>query len=235
MAKETDPAKMNRRQQLRETYRMTKETDKRIGLWLLGAFVIAGALGFGIFWILPGSGTFGLVVSIIGAILFGTLAMMIIFSRRAQKAAYNRLAGQPGAAARTLTMLRRGWKTDDMIGFTKQQDLVHRVVGPPGIVLVGEGNPNRLRQLMLSERRKHERVAAEVPITEVYVGDEDGQVPLPKLIKHIQKLGRNVKPAEMTDVLQRLKALDSHRGKVPIPKGPVPTSMKGQRGNLRGR
>ena len=230
-----DPAKMSRRRQIVETYKMTKETDRVIGLWMLGAFLVGGGIGFGIFWILPGSGTFALVIAIIGGVLLGALAAMIVFSRRAQRAAYNRLAGQIGAAARALTMLRRGWKTDEMIGFNKQQDLVHRVVGPPGIILVGEGNPNRLRQLMNSERKRHERVAADAPIHEIVVGDDEGQVPLKKLVRHVQKLGRQVKPAEMTDILARLKALDAQRGKLPMPKGPVPTSMKGMRSQMRGR
>ena len=39
----------------------------------------------------------------------------------------------------------------------------------------------------------------------------------------------------MTDLLYRIKALDANRSNIPLPKGPVPTSMKGQRGNLRGR
>jgi hypothetical protein len=234
-SKSDEPAKTSRRRQVIETYKMTKETDRVIGLWMLGAFLIAGAIGFGIFWILPGTGTFALVISIIGGAMFGLLGMMIIFSRRAQRAAYNRLEGQIGAAARALTMLKRGWKTDEMIGFNKQQDLVHRVVGPPGIVLVGEGNPNRLRQLMQGERRRHERVAADIPIHEIVVGGDEGQVPLSKLTRRVQKLGRQVKPAEMTDVLARLKALDAARPKVPMPKGPVPTSMKGMRSQMRGR
>jgi len=234
-SKTDDPAKMSRRRQIIETYRMTKETDRAIGLWMLGALLVFGAIGFGIFWILPGSGTFALVIAIVGGVLFGALAAMIIFSRRAQRAGYNRLSGQVGAAARALTMLRRGWKTDEMVGFNKQQDLVHRVVGPPGIVLVGEGNPNRLKQLMLSERRRHERVAADTPIHEVVVGDGEGQVPLPKLVRHVQKLGRQVKPAEITDILARIKALDAQRPKLPMPKGPIPTSMKGMRSQMRGR
>jgi hypothetical protein len=49
------------------------------------------------------------------------------------------------------------------------------------------------------------------------------------------KLPKAVKPAEMTDILNRLKALDANRPAIPMPKGPVPTSMKGLRGNLRGR
>jgi hypothetical protein len=145
------------------------------------------------------------------------------------------MEGQPGAAAAALRMLRRGWKTDPAVAFTKQQDVVHRVVGPPGIVLIGEGNPNRLRQLLATERRKHERVAAETPIHEVVCGNGEGEVPLPKLAKHVQKLGRAVKPAEMTDILNRIKALDANRSSIPLPKGPIPTSMKGLRGNLRGR
>ncbi len=231
----TDPSEMSRRQQIVATYKMTKQTDKRIGLWMLGSFLLFGGLGFAIFYFLPGDGVIGWVMSVIGGLLLGFLGMMIVFSRRAQRTAYARMSGQPGAAASALTMLKRGWKSDPVIAFTKQQDVVHRVVGPPGIVLVGEGNPHRVRQLMLSERRKHERVAAETPIHEVLVGEGEGQVPLAKLVRHVTKLGRQVKPAELTDVLNRLKALDANRSAIPMPKGPVPTSMKGMRGNMRGR
>ncbi|NYJ01721.1 TM2 domain-containing membrane protein YozV [Nocardioides thalensis] len=231
-----DPSTMSRRQQIVETFKMSRQVDKAIGWWMLGAFLLFGGAGFAVFYfLLPGSGTFALVMAIIAGLLIGLLAMMIVFSRRAQKAAYTRMEGQVGAGARALTMLRRGWTTEQMIGFTKQQDLVHRVVGPPGIVLVGEGNPSRLRALLASERRKHERVAAEYPVHEVIVGSGEGEVPLPKLVRHVQKLGRQVKPAELTELLHRLKALDAQRPKVPMPKGPVPTSMKGMRGNLRGR
>ena len=230
-----DPAAMSRRQQLAATYRATKQTDRRIGLWLLGAFLVFGAVGFALFWVLPGSGALGLVLSIVGGLMLGLLGAMVVFSRRAQRAGYQRLEGQPGAAASALTLLRRGWKTDPAIAFSKQQDVVHRVVGPPGIVLVGEGNPHRVRQLLASERRRHERVAAETPVHEVVCGNEPGQVPLPRLTRHITKLGRRVKPAEMTDVINRLKALDANRSNIPIPKGPMPTSMKGLRSQMRGQ
>jgi Domain of unknown function (DUF4191) len=232
---QVDPSTLSRRRQIIETYRLTKQTDPTIGLWLLGSFVLGALVGFGIFWVLPGSGVIGLVMSIVGALLGGLLLMMIVFGRRAQHAAYKRLEGQPGGAAAALTMLRRGWTTEPAIAFNKQQDVVHRVVGAPGIVLVGEGNPNRLRPLLTSERKRHERVLYEVPVTEILVGDGEGQVPLPKLTRHVMKLDRKVKPAELTDLINRLKASDATRGKVPLPKGPVPTSMKGMRGNLRGR
>ena len=242
MAKDKDPAgsdaeKTGRIQQFRETYRMSKKTDPRIGLWILGAFVVVGALGFAVFFFLlpTGDSIISKIVAVVGALLFGTLAALIVFGRRAQRSAYSQMEGQPGAAAAALRMLRRGWRTDPAVAFTKQQDVVHRVVGPPGIVLIGEGNAHRVRQLLATERRKHERVVSETPIHEVVCGNGEGEVPLPKLTRHVQKLGRDVKPAEMTDILNRLKALDANRSNIPLPKGPVPTSMKGMRGNLRGR
>jgi len=226
------PDKMSRRKQFAQTYRMAKKSDPRLGLWILLALVVGAAVGYALFAFLPGP---GLVWGILGAILMGSLFALILFGRRARKAAYNQMDGQRGAAAAALQMLRRGWKVDAAITFTKQQDVVHRVVGPPGIILVGEGSPTRVKQMLLTERRKHERVAAEAPIHEIICGNGEGEIPLPKLVRHVSKLGRKIKPADMTDLLYRLKALDANRSSIPLPKGPVPTSMKGQRGNLRGR
>lgn len=232
-----DPSTMSRRRQIIETYKMARRVDPAIRWWMLGSFVIAGGLGLALFrfvlphndsvfsWILAGTSTF----------LIGLLAVMIVFGRRAQRAAFAQLEGQPGGAARALTMLKRGWVLEEVVGFTKQQDMVHRVVGPPGIVLVGEGNPGRLKALMISEHKKHERVAGDYPVHDIVVGNDGGQVPLKNLVRHVRKLGRQVKPAEITELRQRLRALDAQRPKVPIPRGPVPNSMKGMRGNLRGR
>ena len=235
MAKTPEQPKMKRRQQFVETFKMARRGDPRLLWWLLGAFVVGAAVGFGAFWLLPGTGTLHVVSAGIGALLLGLLLALVVFSRRAQAAAYAQLEGRPGAAASALTTLRRGWKSDPAVGFNKQQDVVHRVVGPPGIVLVGEGNAHRLKALLANERRRHERVAAEVPIHEVVVGNEEGQVPLPKLVRSISKLKRQVTPADMTDLLSRLKAIDAARPNIPLPKGPVPTSMKGLRGQMRGR
>lgn len=226
----------SRRGQIMQTYTMAKRTDPRLGLIILGVFVLGAAIGFGLMWLLPGDGWLSLTLSIVVALMTGMLAALLVFGRRAQKAAYKQMEGQPAAAAGALQMLRRGWKVDPVVGFTKQQDVVHRVVGPPGIVLVGEGTSQaRVKQLMVNERRKHERVAAETPVHEVVCGRGEGEVPLDKLVRHVTKLKKQVQPAEMTDLINRLKAIDSQRGTVPMPKGPIPTSMKGMRAQQRGR
>lgn len=234
MAKTEKPAKAKKESRFRQiaaSYRMTRQFDPKIGIILLGTFLVAAAAAFGIMFAVPGFWAFDIVI----AVMVGILAMLIVFGRRAQNAAYSQIEGQPGAAAAALNTLRKGWKVDPAIAFNRNQDIVHRVVGPPGIVLVGEGNPNRLKSLLAGERRKHERVASEVPIQEIIAGDGEGEVPVRKLTKRVSKMRRNLKPADMTDVLQRLRALDANRSNIPLPKGPMPTSMKGARQNMRGR
>lgn len=231
------PEKVGRFRQYLQTYQITKRSDPKIGLWTFGSLAVGALVGAMVFLLIPphNGGWLKITVTIVGGILFGLLAALLVFSRRAEKAAFDQLEGRPGAAAAALGLLRRGWTVDQMIAFNKQQDLVHRVVGPPGIVLVGEGNPTRLRSLMTSERRKHERVVTDVPVHEIIAGNGEGEVTLRRLAKSIMKLPRAVKGAEITDILNRLKALDASRPNIPLPKGPVPTSMKGYRGNLRGR
>lgn len=234
---QTDPSSMSRRQQMVETYKLTKQSDPKIGLILGSIFVVVAAVAGVIFWFLPGEGIFSWIFTIVGALLAGLLAAMVVFSRRAQKVMYSRLEGQVGGGYAALTMLRRGWTVTQAVGVEpRSQTLVHRVVGPPGVILVGEGNsPSKVRSLLASTKRTHARVLGEVPITTIVAGNGEDEIPLPRLTKHVTKIGRKVAGPEITDILNRLKAVDATRGTMPIPKGPLPTSMKGMRGNLRGR
>jgi hypothetical protein len=219
-----------RLRQIAQAYRITKQHERFLGLRLLFWFlVVGGAVGaFGWFFLHP---IFGAVMGV----MTGLLAALVVFGRRAEKASYAQVEGQVGAAAGALQMLKRGWSVKPAIALTKSQDVVHRVVGRPGIILVGEGNPNRVRNLLTVERKKHARVTPETPIHEIVVGNDPDQVPLPQLVRHVRKLRRTIRPADMTEVLQRLKALDAMRPQAPIPRGPMPTSMKGARKMMQGR
>ena len=219
-----------RLRQIAQAYRITKRSERFIGLRLLAWFIVVGAI-FGALGFL----IWGWILAIPFAIFSGFLAAVIVFGRRAERAAYAQIDGQVGAAAGALQMLKRGWHVKTAVAFTKNQDVLHRVVGRPGIILVGEGVPSRVRNLLAAEKKKHARVAGEVPITDIVVGDGDGQVSIPKLIKHIQKLPKSTTPAEITELMQRLRALDAMRPQAPVPHGPVPTSMKGARKLMQGR
>lgn len=216
--------------QIGQAYKLTKRHDKRIGWKLLGVFVaVAAVLGFAGFVFL------GPWIGVPTALLSALMVTMIVFGRRVERAAYAQVEGRPGAAAAGLQMLRRGWDVKPGVAFTKNQDVVHRVVGRPGIVLVGEGNPARVRNLLTVERRKHARVAGEAPITEIVAGDDVGEVPVRRLVKRVRKLPKKISPSDMTDLLARLRALDAMRPQAPIPHGPVPTSAKGMRRMMQGR
>jgi hypothetical protein len=224
------PEKKGRLRQIAQAYRITKEHDRRIGLVLLAWFVVVGGVVGFLGWTLLHP-----VFGVLMGVLTGLLAVLIVFGRRAERATYASVDGQLGAAAGALQMLRRGWSVKPAVAFNKNQDVVHRVLGTPGIVLVGEGNPNRVRNLLAVEKKKHARVAPEVPIHDIVVGDGDGLVPLPKLVKTVRKLPRAIRPGDMTELLSRLRALDAMRPQTPQPRGPVPTSMKGSRKLMQGR
>jgi hypothetical protein len=221
---------------LRQAYKLAKGHDKRIGLillaWFFGLLIVIGLP----LWLLVNP-----FIAVSLGVLVGFSVTMWIFGRRVERAGYAQLEGRTGAAAAALAILRRGWHTQNAIAVTRNQDLVHRVVGRPGVILVGEGNPNRVRNLIIAEKKKHARVVGETPIHDIVVGDDvgDDQVPVDKLVKHIQKLQRVLSPADITDLLQRLKALDAVRPALPIPKGPMPTNPRqaraANRQTLRGR
>ena len=225
------PKKPSRIKQIRQSYTMTKKSDPKIGLVLLGVFLLAGLAAFAVMLLIFGT----LFFSITFGVLVGLLAALIIFGRRAQRAAITQIEGRPGAAAAALGMLRRGWKVDPAIAVNKQQDVITRVVGPPGIVLIGEGSPTGCGPCSPPSVASTSGSPARRRCTRSIVGHDAGQVPLAKLVRHVTKLGKNLKGAQMTDVLARIRALDANRSAIPMPKGPMPTSMKGMRGHQRGR
>jgi hypothetical protein len=220
--------------QMRQAYTLTKRTDPKLPLVMLATFLVAALVFAGIGLLLLGTGVVGIIASVFFGLLSGVLSSLIVFGRRAEKSAYAQVEGTPGAAAGVLEMLRGGWQVKAAIAFNRNQDVVHRVVGRPGVILVAEGEPTRVRSMLTAEKKKHARIVGEaIPITEVLVGRGEGQVPLPKLARHVKKLPKAVKPAEQTEALNKLKALDAMRPVAPVPRGPMP-SMKGARRAMRG-
>lgn len=229
----TDPADMGRMRQIKRAYQLTHEYDKRLPLWVFGPWVGAFALALGIGFLIGHPIYLGLL-----GLMLGMLLAMIVLIRRTKRATYKRYAGQAGSAEVALSMLPKQWVSKPVIAVTRQQDAVHRTLGPGGLVLIGEGEPGRLKALLSSEVRKHERVAYGVKVTTIVMGDKEGQVPLDKLADHIRKLPKVLQANQITDVKQRLRALDAVRPQLPVPKGPMPNSprqVKGARQAMRGR
>ncbi|WP_042435077.1 DUF4191 domain-containing protein [Streptacidiphilus anmyonensis] len=225
MARQESPNSPGRLSQIRQAYTMTKRVDPKIGLIVagvgLGTFAVLLAIGFAI--------GHPIYLGILGFVL-GLLAAVVIFGRRAEKAAFGQLEGQPGAAAAVLNNIKRGWNIQLVVAANRQQDAVHRAVGRPGVVLVGEGNVNRLRPMIAAEKRKMSRVVGDAPVIDIIVGNEEGQVPLNKLQTHMMKLPRVIPGAQATQISDRLRAMGDLLANAPIPKGPLPKGSRMPKG-----
>jgi hypothetical protein len=207
------------------TYKMTRRTDPKVGL------VVAG-VGLGIFAVLLAVGFITghpIYTGILGFVM-ALLAMAIIFGRRAEKAAFSQMEGQPGAAAAVLDRVGRGWTTTPAVAMNRNQDIVHRSVGKAGIVLVAEGNPNRVKSLLAAEKKRMARIVVDVPVHDIIVGNGEGQVPLKKVRTKMLKLPRVLSGQQVTAANDRLRAMGDLMSNMPLPKGPMPKGMRMPRG-----
>ncbi len=209
-----DPASMGRIRQIRMVASVIREQNPR-GLPLVAlAGVGVAAVVVIIGWVV------GLIYAFIPlAIILGLLAAMLLFGRLATSAQYRAIEGQPGAAAAVLQSLRGGFTTTPAIAANRNMDVVHRTVGKPGVILVGEGSPTRLPALLGAEKRRISRVASQIPIYDFQVGDGEGQIPIRELNKKIMRLPRNLKGQAVAELNFRLNALPQQ---LQMPKGPVP-------------
>jgi hypothetical protein len=200
---------------IKQAYSLTRKNDPKLP-WILLIWFVAVAAVVELVGILLDSPFLFLPLALIS----GGLAALIVFGRRAQGSAYRQVEGQPGAAAWVLEGMRGDWRVTSGVAGTQQMDAVHRVLGRPGVILVAEGVPARVRGLLAQEKKKVARVVGDTPIYDIVVGDEEGQVPLRKLSTHVMKLPRNLSAAEVNSLGRRMSALGGAR--MPVPGGPLP-------------
>jgi hypothetical protein len=156
-------------------------------------------------------------------VLLGLMTGMVLFGRFAQQAQYSAIDGQIGAAVAIMQSMRGDWTVTPAVAGNRTMDVVHRAVGRPGVILVGEGVPTRVAGLIAAERKRTERVAHGVPIHEFQVGNNEGQLPVSKLQRKLTTLPRTLKPAAVSDLNYRLKALQPS---MQMPKGPLPKGAR---------
>ncbi|SDE28407.1 DUF4191 domain-containing protein [Rhodococcus tukisamuensis] len=213
-------ASKERRSQLWQAFQMQRKEDKLLLPLMIGsviglavAFFLVGLI-FNVQWFLLPIG-----------IMLGALLAFVIFGRRVQKSVYRKADGQAGAAAWALDNLQGSWRVSNAIAGTTQLDAVHRVLGRPGVILVGEGAPQRVKTLLAQEKKKTARLVGDTPIYEIVIGNDEGQVPLSQLQKYLSKLPKNIDTKRMDTIESRLSALGKRSGPA-MPKGPMPAGAK---------
>jgi hypothetical protein len=220
--------KPSRIKQMWEVFQMTRRYDSKIVPFMILGFVlpVAGAVALALL-LTPGS-VFTLILWITSGVLAGILIGLIILGRRAEKAAYSQIEGQPGAVGAVLrSSLKRGWVGSEMPVAVngKTQDAVYRAVGRGGIVLISEGPVSRTDKMVDEERRRISKIAGSVAVTVISVGPDEDAVPLYKLPRRLTRIKPTLTKAEVMAINNRLNSLGT---KLPIPKGVDPMKARPQ-------
>jgi hypothetical protein len=225
-------AARERRGQLWQAFNMQRKEDKRLLPYMIGAFllIVGISVAAGV-W----AGGFTMITIVPIGVLLGALVMFIIFSRRAQRSVYSKAEGQTGAAAWVLDNLRGKWRVTPGVAATGHFDAVHRVLGRPGVILVGEGSAVRVKPLLAQEKKRTARLVGEAPIYDIVVGNGEDEVPLGKLERHLTRLPNNLTTKQIDTLESRLSALGSRAGAGVMPKGPLPNAgkMRGMQRTVR--
>ncbi len=206
---------------LSQAFTLTRQNDPKFLPVLIIAVVVTLAVVYVAGFLLSDSVWIPIPIAVILAVLVG----MLYFSRRAQSSMFAQAEGQAGAAGWMLSQQLRGdWRLTQAVAGTAQLDAIHRLVGRPGVVLVGEGAPHRVRGLLAQEKKRTARVVGETPIYDIVIGTEDGDVQLSKLNRYLLKLPANLSKEQVGTLEKRLAALGGARAA--LPKGPMPQGAK---------
>ncbi|WP_130176858.1 DUF4191 domain-containing protein [Cryobacterium sp. SO1] len=225
------PKEPGRLKQMWQVFQMTRRYDSNIVLFMILGFLIPVLIGLAFALLLTPDNGFTIALWIVAGVLGGILAMLIILGRRAEKAAYSQIEGQPGAVGAVLrSSLKRGWVGSEMPVAVngRTQDAVYRAVGRGGVVLISEGPRTRTARMLEEEKRSVAKVGGNVAVTVIAVGPDSDAVPLHKLARRLTKIKPSLTKAEVLAVNNRLNSMTR---KLPIPKGVDPTKARPQRGN----
>jgi hypothetical protein len=206
---------------VRQAFTLTRQQDPRFLPLLIALAVVVAAVVYLIAFFITDSPYYPIPF----AVVFGALAGLFFFSRQAQRSMYSQAEGQPGAAGWMLQQQLRGdWRFTQAVAGTTQLDVVHRLVGRPGVVLVGEGAEHRVRGLIAQEKKRTARVVGDTPIYDITVGTGENDVRLGKLQRYLLKLPANLSKEQVGSLEKRLAALGG--AKPGLPQGPMPQGAR---------
>jgi hypothetical protein len=222
MAKAAEPEKVGFWQRIRQIGTVFTFTAKRDKLFLpLVAGAVLIPLIVAVVLVTIGAGWFYLPTGILLALVL----TLIVLNLRSNKAMMAEAEGKPGAAAQIIETMRGDWRVTPALASTTSFDFVHLVIGRPGVILIAEGNPSRVRSLLGQEKRRLAKVIGSADLRDYVIGNDEGQIPLAKLRVTLMKLPRTISGKEVNALDTRLKALTA---RPQMPKGAIPKNMRPQ-------
>lgn len=218
-----------RLKQMHQVFQMTRRYDPASVWWMLFGFLIPLLVGILLAVVLASDNWIGMTLWILSGVLSGLLGFLIVLGRKAERAAFGQIAGQPGAVGAVIkSALPRGWTGSEMPVQVspRTQDAVYRVVGRGGVVLIGEGPASRTKRMLEDERRKVTKILPNVPINFLHVGPDPDAVPLHRIRKTVKGYKKTLNKAEVYAVSNRMTSLSKTASPLPIPKGIDPMKVR---------
>jgi hypothetical protein len=157
------------------------------------------------------------------AVLVALLLVLIVLNLRSNTAMMAQAQGQPGAVAQIVEAMRGDWRVHAGFAATTQLDFVHLVVGRPGVILLAEGHPSRVRGLLGQEKRRLSKIIGNADMRDFVVGSNEGELPVAKVRRTLMRLPRSITGAEVNALDARLTALSA---RPQMPKGAIPKHMR---------
>jgi len=220
MAKAAGPEKVSfvgRLRQIGMVFSFTAKRDKLfiplvIAALLLPLIAATLVVTFGGSWVWLPAGVMTALVAVMG-----------VLSVRSNKAMMIEAERQPGAAASIVENMRGDWRVTPGLASTTQFDFVHLVIGKPGVILLAEGNPGRIKGLLGQEKKRLSKVIGSAELRDYVIGHGEGEVPIAKLRMTLMRLPRTLSGKEVNALDRRLKALTA---RPQMPKGAIPKNMR---------
>lgn len=220
-----------RLKQIGIVFSFTAKQDKWFLPWVAAAVliplsltVLAIASGLGWLW-LP-----------VGLMLI-LLAVLVVLNVRSSKVFMAAAEQQPGAAASIVERMRGDWRVTPAVSSTTQLDMIHLVLNRRGVILLAEGDRQRVRGMLGQEKKRLSKVIGSAPLYDFILGHGENEVSLRKLRMRLMQLPKAMSGRDVNSLDKRLKAL-SARPRMPkgaIPKDMMPKNIRPPKGAVRGR
>lgn len=220
MAKAPDPEDKSIRGRLRTIRTAFSFTAARVRwfVWAaIAAFLLPLIIGTllatfagGFLWII--TGLLGSVVAVLAVLSSGLNRATVVEAKRT-----------PGGAAAIVQQMRGDWRVTPGVAATTQGDFIHLVLGKPGVILLAEGNPGRVRGLLGQEKKRLSKVIGSAELHDFVIGDDEGDLHMEKLRSTLVRMRRTLNGKEVNALDLRLKALTA---RPQMPKGAIPKNMR---------
>lgn len=222
---------VGRLKQIGMVFKFTARQDRWFLPWAAAAVLLPLALT--VLAIVAGLGWLWLPVGL----MLSLLALLIVLNVRSSKVFMQAAERQPGAAASIVERMRGDWRVTPAVSSTTQMDMVHLVLSRRGVILLAEGDRQRVGPMLGQEKKRLAKVIGSAPLYDFILGHGENEVPLRKLRMRLMQLPKTMSGRDVNSLDKRLKAL-SARPRMPkgaIPKEMVPRNIRPPKNATRGR